>query len=201
MNTVIPELQYKRDHHVARLQTHEVYLHGDHVTLRPMTEEDWGSLLKWNNDPEVMKYADHDDFRPSPLGEVQAIYRWISTHAHCFIIEAGGCPIGECWLQRMNRRRIVDQFPGKDVRRIDLMIGERKLWGRGYGPEAIALLVDFGFSHEAADAIFGIVSADNARSLRAFQKCGFNRHAATQDKDGTMSYDLVVTRVSRLNAL
>ena len=197
MNTVIPELQYKSDHHVARLQTHDVHLHGGHVTLRPMTEEDWGSLLKWNNDPEVMKYADHDDFRPSPLGEVQAIYRWISTHAHCFSIEAGGCPIGECWLQRMNRRRIVDQFPGKDVRRIDLMIGEKELWGRGYGTEAIALLVDFGFSHEAADAIFGIVSADNARSLRAFEKCGLNRHAVVQEEDGTLSYDLVVTRVSR----
>ena len=131
-----------------------------------------------------MKYADHDDFKPITLGEVQTIYRWISTHAHCFIIEVVGRPIGECWLQRMNLRRIVDQFPGKDVRRIDLMIGEKELWGRGYGAEAIAVLVDFGFSHEAADAIFGIVSADNARSLRAFEKCGFNRHAAVQDDDG-----------------
>ena len=190
---VIPELQYRSDHPVARLQTHDVLLRGDHVTLRPMTEDDWAILLRWNNDPEVMKYADHDDFSPSPLDEVQAIYRWISTHAHCFIIEAEGRPIGECWLQRMNLRRIVDQFPGKDLRRIDLMIGEKELWGRGYGPEAIALLVDFGFSREAADAIFGVVSADNARSLRAFQKCGFSRHAVVQEGDGTLSYDLVVT--------
>ena len=147
MNTVIPELQYKRNHHVDRLQTHEVYLRGDHVTLRPMTEEDWDLLHRWNNDPEVMKYADHDEFRPSTLGEVLA------------------------------------------------MIGEKELWGRGYGTEAIAVLVDFGFSHEAADAIFGIVSADNARSLRAFEKCGFNRHAVVQDDDTTLSYDLVVTPV------
>ena len=104
---------------------------------------------------------------PCTLGEVQSIYRWISTHAHCFIIEVEGRPIGECWLQRMNLRRIVDQFPGKDLRRIDLMIGEKELWGRGYGTEAIALLVDFGFSREAADAIFGIASGDNARSLRS----------------------------------
>ena len=193
MNTVIPELEYKSDHHVARLQTHDVYLYGDHVTLRPMTEEDWDLLYRWNNDPGVMTYADHDDFRPSTLGEVHSIYRWISTHAHCFIIEVGGRPIGECWLQRMNLRRIVDQFPGKDVRRIDLMIGEKELWGRGYGTVAIALLVDFGFGQEAADAIFGIVSANNARSLRAFEKCGFKPHAAIQDEDGTLSYDLVVT--------
>ena len=195
MNAVIPELEYKSDHHVARLQTHDVYLRSDQVTLRPMTEDDWGLLYRWNNAPEVMEYADHDDFKPSMLDEVKAIYRWISTHAHCFIIDVERRPIGECWLQRMNLRRIVDQFPGKDLRRIDLMIGEKEFWGQGYGTEAIALLVDFGFRHEAADAIFGIVSADNARSLRAFQKCGFNLHAAVQDEDGTLSYDLVVTPV------
>ena len=58
---------------------------------------------------------------------------------------------------------------------------------------AIALLVDFGFRHGSADAIFGIVSADNSRSLRAFQKCGFGCHAVIHEEDGTSSYDLVVT--------
>ena len=93
----------------------------------------------------------------------------------------------------MNLRRVVDQFPGKDLRRVDLMIGEKELWGRGYGPETIALLVDFGFTREVADAIFGIVSADNERSLRAFEKCGFNRHAAIREEDGALRYDLMVT--------
>ena len=158
-----------------------------------MTEDDWAFLLKCNNDPEVMKYADHDDFKPSTLSEIQATYRWISTHAHCFIIEVEGYPIGECWLQRMNLRRIVDQFPGENLRRIDLMIGEKEPWGRGYGTETIALLVDLGFSHESADAIFGIVSADNVRNIRAFQECGFTRHAVMQEEDGTLSHDLVLT--------
>ena len=40
----------------------------------------------------------------------------------------------------MNLRRIVDQFPGENLRRIDLMFGEKELWGRGYGTEANALL-------------------------------------------------------------
>ena len=194
MNEVIPELQFKSDHYVARLQPHNVYLRGDQVKLRPMTENDWGFLLKWNNDPAVMEYADHEDFKPSTLGELQAIYRWISTHAHSFIIEVEGYSVGECWLQRMNLRRIVDQFPGKDLRRIDLMIGKKELWGRGYGTETIALLVDFGVRRQSVDAIFGIVSADNLRSLRAFQKCGFTRHAVIQEEeDGTLSHDLVLT--------
>ena len=193
MNTVMPELEHPSDHRASRLQTHNVTLRGDQVTLRPMTEDDWDFLFKWNNDPDVMKYADHNDFKPSTLDQVQAIYRWISTHAHCFIIEVEGRAVGECWLQRMNLQRIADQFPGEDLRRIDLMIGEKELWGQGYGTEAIALLVDFGFRHGAAVAIFGIVSAKNDRSLRAFRKCGFGCHALIQEEDGASTYDLVVT--------
>lgn len=191
-NAVISELEYKSDHSIARLQSHDVLLGGDHVTLRPMTENDWGFLLDWNNDREVMQYADHDDFSPRALEEIQSIYRWISTHAYCFIIEVDGCAIGECWLQRMNLRRIADNYPDKNLWRIDLMIGAKKFWGRGYGTEAIALLVEFGFGRVGADAIFGIVSADNARSVRAFEKCEFSRCAEVRE-GGMLRYDLVVT--------
>jgi RimJ/RimL family protein N-acetyltransferase len=41
------------------------------------------------------------------------------------------------------------------------MIGEKSLWGRGIGTEAIGLLVDFGFATEQADAIFAAVAQDN----------------------------------------
>ena len=61
------------------------------------------------------------------------------------------------------------------------------------GTETIALLVDFGVRRQSVDAIFGIVSADNVLSLRAFQKCGFTRHAVIQEEDGTLSHDLVLT--------
>ncbi len=192
VNAVIPELEYKNDHGVTLLRVHDAFLRGDQVTLRPMTEDDWGLLLKWNNDPEVIRHVDHDQFRPRTLGDLQAIYRWISTHAHCFVIEVEERPIGECWLQRMNLRRIIDYFPGKRLRRIDLVIGEKDLWGRGYGTETIALLVDFGFSRESADALFATVSSENVRSLRAFEKCGFTSHAVIQEENGAVNYDLVL---------
>ena len=164
------------------------------MTLRPMCEDDWDVLLKWNNDPAVMELADHSPCEESTLEELQTIYRWISTHAYCFIMEVDGNPIGECWLQRMNLQRIVAQFPDKDLRRIDLMIGEKELWGRGYGTEVIGLLVEFGFQKKRADAIFAPVMADNHRSQRAFQKNGFTYHARTQEPDGRANADLVVWR-------
>lgn len=196
MNTVIPELQPTPERRPQALALHDVTLRGGAVTLRPMTEGDWDALLTWNNDPVVMELADANPFEETPLADLQTIYRWISTHAYCFIMEAAGAPIGECWLQRMNLQRIVSQFPGRDLRRIDLMIGEKALWGRGYGTEAIGLLVDFGFSVEKADAIFGLVKEENRRSQRAFAKNGFTRHATVTEPDGNVTADLVVWRTA-----
>ena len=194
MEIVIPELQPTPERRVSVMQPHAVTLRGAAVTLRPMGEGDWDVLLNWNNDPAVMELADHNPFEESTVEELQTIYRWISTHAYCFIMEVDENPIGECWLQRMNLQRIVAQFPNKDLRRIDLMIGEKELWGRGYGTEAIGLLVEFGFQIERADAIFALVMADNHRSQRAFQKNGFTCHARTQEPDERASTDLVVWR-------
>ena len=119
-----------------------------------------------------MELADHNPFEETTLEELQTIYRWISTHAYCFIMEVDGNPIGECWLQRMNLQRIVAQFPDKDLRRIDLMIGEKELWGRGYGTEVIGLLVEFGFQKERADAIFAPVAAKTTAASAPSKRTG-----------------------------
>jgi len=194
MNQVIPELQPTPERRPSLLVSHDVTLWGGAVTLRPMTEGDWDVLLTWNNDPIVMELADANPFEETALEDLQTIYRWISTHAFCFIMEVAEKPIGECWLQRMNLQRIVAQFPDQDLRRIDLMIGEKELWGRGYGTEAIGLLVDFGFRQQEADAIFAPVAAENRRSQRAFQKNGFTCHARFQEPDGSINTDLVLWR-------
>jgi RimJ/RimL family protein N-acetyltransferase len=157
-----------------RLATHDLVLEGTRVTLRPLTEDDWETLLRWNSDPEVLYYSEGDDVESYSLEEVQRIYRGISQSALCFMIEIDGEPIGECWLQRMNLDRILERYAGVDCRRIDLMIGEKELWGRGYGPEAIKQLTDYAFEVESADLVFGCDIGDyNVRSRRAFEKCGF----------------------------
>ena len=80
------------------------------------------------------------------------------------------------------------------------MIGEKDLWGRGFGTEAIGLLVVFGFGSEEADAIFAPVMADNHRSQRAFAKNGFTCHARSREPDGSINTDLVLWRTAHENA-
>ena len=120
------------------------------------------------------------------------------------MIEYAGRPIGECWLQEMNLERILKRRPGQDCGRIDITIGEKDYWGRGIGTEAIRLLVEFGFRRAQADAIFGLdIVTHNSRSLRAFQKAGFEPYDAVADapQEGPRrSFDLVLLRERYSNA-
>ena len=181
-----------------KLREHDVVLQGERVVLRPMSEGDWDALLKWNSDAEVLYFCEGDDVPSYSLEDIQGMYRTVSQSGFCFIIELDGKPVGECWLQRMNLERILRQYPERDCRRIDLMIGEKHLWGRGLGTDVIRTLTRYGFEKEAADLIFGCSIADyNPRSLRAFQRVGYEVDARIDQPPGKKSrydYDVVMNR-------
>lgn len=181
-----------------RLKTHTITLEGERVTLRPMTEENWEVLVRWNSDPEVLYFSDGNDVDFYSLEEVQRIYRGISENAFMFIIEHEGKDVRECRLQKMNLSRILERCPDKDCRRIDLAIGEKDLWGKGLGTETIGLLTEFGFETESADLIFGCdVSDYNRRSRRAFEKVGYRVDAAIENPEGEVNFDFVIRKSTR----
>ena len=115
------------------LNTHTVHLHTPRLHLRPMTDADWDILLRWNQDPDVLYYADGSDVTAYTLDQIKRIYSGISQAAFCFIAELDGQPIAEAWLQAMNLSRIIEAHPGCDCRRIDLSIGEKQHWNKGLG--------------------------------------------------------------------
>ncbi len=173
-------------------------LKGENVVLRPMTEEDWGLLYKWNNDSEVLYLTEGDDLISRTLDDVQQIYRGVSQNAFCFIIKIDDLDIGACWLQQMNLDRILKRYPDCDCRRIDIEIGEEKFWGKGYGTESIKLLTSFAFERENTDIVFGCDIADyNHRSLKAFKKLGFEIDGKNVHQPGAKakySFDVKITK-------
>jgi RimJ/RimL family protein N-acetyltransferase len=156
-----------------KLREHKVTLRGWRVALRPMTEDDWPLVEKWETDPDVFYWADGENITSRPPEEVRAIFRTVSQKAYCFIIEHEGRPVGDGWLQEMNLPVILGKFPGKDCRRVDLVIGEKELWGKGLGTEVISVLTKFAFEQEKADMVFGLPGDYNMRSCRAFKKVGY----------------------------
>jgi aminoglycoside 6'-N-acetyltransferase len=187
----------------GQLKQHQITLAGQtgrdvKVQLRPLTEHDWDFLEKWNRDPDVLYYTEGDDVTAYSPEKVRQIYRSVSQRAYCFLIEADGKAIGECWLQQMNLPRVLRMHPGLDCRRIDLMIGEKEYWSQGIGTVPIRLLTGYAFINEEADIIYNPDIADyNSRSLKAFQKAGYRIVGETAQTPGAKSqkaYDLALTR-------
>ncbi len=180
------------------LKQHNVVIKSQRLVLRPMTEGDWDILLVWNNDPDVLYYAEGDDVNARSLEEVQAIYRSVSQAAFCFMIERNGEPVGECWLQHMNLQRLLTKHPDADCRRIDLMIGKKELWGSGIGTEVVHLLTTFAFEQEQADFVFGCDVADyNPASQTVFRNNGYQVDETIQQAAGAKAkycIDFVVSR-------
>lgn len=161
------------------IKTHNITLYGGtddiDIVLRPLCDEHFPLLYKWNADPEVLYWTEggKDIVRSYDANTVHRIYGGVSQNAHCFLIEVDGMPIGECWLQRMNLPDITAMYPGLDVRRIDMMIGEKTYWNRGIGTAFIGMLVDFAFCNQHADVLHCFCEDYNRRSQRMWQKHGF----------------------------
>ena len=52
-------------------------------------------------------------------------------------------------------------------------IGDKDYWGRGYGREAVSLLLDYAFRVRNLRRVWLEVHAANERAIRAYKACGF----------------------------
>ena len=142
-------------------------LKGKKVLLRPMKQEDIARHHEFNQDPEL--YALDSTYpRVSPLESAQAFYESrakFDENIAPFAIEAEGKYIGYCSLMDLRN-------PHGNLE-LGIMIGDREYWGRGYGRDAVRLLLDYGFRHLGARRIALTTHAKNERAIRCYLACGF----------------------------
>ena len=169
----------KKEPYVSVIKAHATTLYGGtkhDIVLRPLSDEHLPLLYKWNADPEVLYWTDggEDKLHSHDKDSVHKIYGGVSQNAFCFLIETDGVPVGECWLQRMNLKHVLEMYESSvDVRRIDMMIGEKEYWNKGIGSEFIPMLIDFAFNGEQVDVLHCLCEDYNIRSRRMWEKTGF----------------------------
>jgi RimJ/RimL family protein N-acetyltransferase len=137
------------------------------IRLRAIKETDIWTLHKWVNDPEVMKYT----YFFHPVSEMEQ-KEWFSSlpqqkNKVLFGIEIidGEKLIGTCGLSDINHIcRKAELF---------IKISDKSSWGKGFGKEALEILLDFGFSDLNLRRIWLRVMADNERALKLYKKAGF----------------------------
>ena len=102
-----------------------------------------------------------------------------------------GRAIGRIGLNRFRRRdRICSLY---------VFIGERSAWELGYGTDAVAALIDEAFDRMDVARIELWSTADNARAIHVYGKCGFVTDARLPERSwkGAAWVDRVVMSVTR----
>jgi RimJ/RimL family protein N-acetyltransferase len=142
----------------------------EHLLIRPTTREDAPYLKKWWNDPAVtepggnvagMQYDDHD------MEEWFGRYvdgRSCATHFVICLRLPKETPIGEFYIASDDRPGCVG---------FALLIGETKLWGRGYGSEALEAYAGALFDSGLCEAMRMDTRRDNIAAIRMSENAGF----------------------------
>lgn len=143
---------------------------GELIRLRAVSRKDLPDFVTWLNDSDV--------------GENIAIYYPLSNEQE------------EKWFAEMQTHH-VDEHPlaieAKDQKKwkligntgflnidqrarsaeIGIFIGDKQYWNKGYGTEAMRLMVNYGFQALNLNRIFLRVFETNLRGVRCYEKVGF----------------------------
>ena len=140
---------------------------GKRVTLRALTEADMPRMTEFKNDVEVELLGGGDPPRPRPLELVREFFgeRAKDKESQNFAIEVDGLFIGDCGLFNADQR--------SGTAEVGIGIGDRDYWGRGYGREALTLLVDYGFRMHNFRKLWLNVHGSNERAIRCYRAVGF----------------------------
>jgi RimJ/RimL family protein N-acetyltransferase len=140
---------------------------GDKVMLRPTKEADIPRLYEFAQDVELPGL---DCAYPviRSLERVRAEYEsWSKEDPHkaVFAIEADDKYIGDCGLWGLGNPHGCAE--------LGIFIGDHAYWGRGYGREAVRLLLRYGFHYIGLRRIVLTTHAKNLRAIRCYLACGF----------------------------
>lgn len=148
------------------------FLVGGKVCLRPMEPSDLPHVRKWVNDPETRRLI--GEIRPKSMADaadwLQEVYKDQNRAWFTVVLNEGDRVIGEAGLLRISHSwRTADA---------SMIIGEKDAWNKGYGTEAMHLLLNYAFGtlnlHRVAIGVFDF----NEAAVRFYEKCGFKREGA-----------------------
>jgi RimJ/RimL family protein N-acetyltransferase len=142
-------------------------LEGKNVNLRVMEKEDIDFLDEFNNDVDSRgEYEPIDQMSKSEqMKQLDAAVSSPSDFKLFIIQKKDGTRIGEIY------HRLSRPFKGMEI--VYMLIP--KEWGKGFGTEAVQLMVDYLFLSKDHARIQAIINVGNKASQRVLEKSGFQR--------------------------
>lgn len=154
-------------------------IEGDRVRLRRLERDDLPTLHRWMNDADVMTWA---RFSPDAMTSLAALEKTYEKELSgedrertTYVVEdrESGKPIGWCVIRTWDRKHVNAN--------VGIGLGDKDLWGKGYGTEAFRLLLTIVFDHQGWHRAELWTLAENERAIRSFEKCGFVREGVARE--------------------
>lgn len=147
-------------------QSPVVNVEGAEVALGPLRADLIPTYHRWENDFSIHPQRGIRS-RPVTLEQVMKTYQRTDSDACWFTIyqSVSRRPIGVAWW---------DQIEYSDgTATLGIFLGEEEARGRGYGTEAVRLMLDYAFSVLGLNNAMLIVAEFNHAARRAYEKAGF----------------------------
>lgn len=167
---------------------------GERVRLRPARDDDASHFVRWANDAEFARFQWGRG--PGRFADEEAVRAWCrifpERDGRIFMIEHGGKPVGFA-----NYR---DWRPKPASCEIGIGIGERALWSKGLGRDALQALLRHLVDDLGAHRVTLSTLAFNDRAIASYKACGFEVEGIGRDAvradDGSYVDDVVMAYVA-----
>jgi len=142
---------------------------GDRIYLSPRNTEDVELFTEWLNDFEITDYTGRSGILTTLSGEKKYLEDNSSPEATFVIVTIKDDQmIGTVSLENIdNINRTAT---------LGIFIGDKNYRDKGYGTEAIKLILEYGFKYMNLNNIKLDLMAINTRALKCYEKCGFKEY-------------------------
>jgi len=145
-------------------------LRGKRIKLTPIKREYIESFLRWFNDPEITQYLVM--YRPLTQMEeedwFENLKNWQDTIFFSIVVseeDSSEKLIGNCGIHNINWKNRVGE--------VGIAIGEKQYHNKGFGTEAMELLLEYGFNTVNLNRIELFVYDYNTRAINMYKKLGY----------------------------
>ena len=149
---------------------------GERIYLSPRNPEDYEVMAKWMNDFAVTDYLIRSHKVISLDNEKKFLEESQNAEAAFVIVTLDeDKPIGVISLEGIKH---VHQ-----IAEAGIAIGEEEYRSKGYGTEAMKLLLDFAFNYLNLHNVDLKVVDTNERAIKCYKKCGFKEYGRRSESE------------------
>lgn len=145
-------------------------IHGKRIRLRAVEREDIAKFHEYVNDPEVTRSLAL--YLPMSLADEEHWFENLGKRDPNEKPLAIEMRKGKGWTLIGNCGVFAIDWTNRSAE-LGIMIGEKSEWNKGYGAEAMSLLLRHGFETLNLNRLFLRVYSENVRAVRSYEKAGF----------------------------